>query len=126
MGAVEVCRAIATAQIERIVAVVEQAQPALLVQCVRLGVGGADLEAVAHALVYVYLQRVVVVDAGGLVSDGFGRIADVGNAEIDVAAFIVGLVDQCRRPAGRSRRCSRSCTSADKGRQQAQGSTGKR
>ena len=58
----------------------------------RPGVGGAHLEAVAHALVDVYLERVVGIDAGGLVGDGFGRVADVGNAEVDVAAFVVGQV----------------------------------
>ncbi len=92
VGAVEVGRAVASAQIERIVAVVEEAQSALLVECVRVGVGDADLHAVAHALVDVRLQRVVGIDAGGIVGDGFGSVADVGNAEIDVAAFVVGQV----------------------------------
>ena len=92
VGAVEVGRAVAVAQVERIVAVVEEAEAALLVERVRVGVGGADLDAVAHALVDVRLERVVGIDAGGVVGDGFGRVADVGNAQVDVAAFVVGQV----------------------------------
>ena len=50
MGAVEVGGSVAAAQVERIVAVVEEAQAALLVEGMRVGVGSADLDAVAHAL----------------------------------------------------------------------------
>ena len=84
--------AVAAAQVERIVAVVEEAQAALLVEGVRVGVGRAHLDAVAHALVDVRLQRVVGIDAGGLVVDGLGRVADVGNAQVDVAALVVGQI----------------------------------
>ena len=100
VGAVEVGRAVAAAQVERVVAVVEEAQAALLVEGMRPGVRGANLDAVAHALVDVRLQRVVGVDAGGLVGDGLSRIADVGNAQIDVAALVVGQVAGWRSEAG--------------------------
>ncbi len=43
------------------------------------------------------LERVVGVDAGGLVVDGLGRVADIGHAMVDVAALIVG---QVRRSVG--------------------------
>ncbi len=46
----------------------------------------------AHALVDVNLKRVVGIDAGGCVGDGLGRVADIGNAKVDVAALIVGQV----------------------------------
>ena len=34
-------------------------------------------------------ERIVGVDAGGAVGDGFGSVADVGNAVVDVATFVV-------------------------------------
>jgi hypothetical protein len=92
VGAVEVGRAVAAAQVERVVAVVEEAQSALLVEGMGPGVGDARLEAVADALFDVRLQGVVGIHAGGFVGDGLSRVADVGNAQVAVAAFVVGLV----------------------------------
>ncbi len=85
--AVEVRVAIAGAKIEWIVAVVKEAHRALLVGRVRVGIGEADLEAVTQALFDVGLQGVVSRDAGRSIGFGFGGIADVGNAEVDIAAF---------------------------------------
>ena len=92
VGAVEVGRSVAVAQIERIVAVVEEAQAALLVERMRVGVGGAHLMPWLMRFSTCACERVVGIDAGGLVVDGLGRVADVGNAKIDVAAF-----DSCAR-----------------------------
>ena len=89
VGAVEVGRAVTAAQVKRIVAVVEETQAALFVEGMRVGVRGADQDAVAHALVDVRLKRIVGIDAGGLVVNGLCRVADVGNAKVDVAAFVV-------------------------------------
>ena len=99
MGAVEVRIAVGRAQIERIISVVEQAHGALFIQRVRVGVGEAYLQAVAQALFHVGLQRVVSGNAGRGVGLRFGRVADVGNAKIDVAAF-VGVAGRAGRWAG--------------------------
>ena len=69
MLAVEVGQPVAGAQIVRVVAVVEEAQAALLVGGVREGVRGADLEAVVEPLVDVQLRGVVLRDAGGAIVD---------------------------------------------------------
>lgn len=89
MGAVKVGRCVAIAEIEWVVAVVEETETALLVESVRIRVGEADLKAVAHALIEVELESVVGGDASGLVGDGLRRVADVGNAEVDVTALVV-------------------------------------
>ena len=60
MLAVEVGQAVAGAEIVGIVAVIEEAQRALLIGGVRKGVGCAGLEAVAQALVHMNLRRVVL------------------------------------------------------------------
>src|SRR5580700_1448466 len=54
------------------------------------GVGKAYLEAVAHAFFDVRLEGVISGDACRSVGLGFGRVADIGDAEVDVAAFVVG------------------------------------
>ncbi len=59
MGAVKVGGAIGRSQVERIVAVEKQAHAALLIESVGVGVGEAHLQAVAHSLFNVGLQRVV-------------------------------------------------------------------
>ena len=92
VGTVEVGGAVAVAEVEGVVAVVEEAEAALLVEGVGVGVGSADLEAVAHALFEVSVEGVVGVDAGGFVVDGLGGVADVGDAMVDVAAFVVGVI----------------------------------
>ena len=56
MRAVEIGRAVAAAQIGRIVAVVEESQSALLIGGVGVGVGDAGLESVAEALFQVRLS----------------------------------------------------------------------
>ena len=71
----------------RVVAVVEESQRALLVGRVRIRVGESDLQAVAHPLFYVGLQRIVGGDAGRRVRLGLGGIPDVGNAQVDVSSF---------------------------------------
>ena len=76
VSAVEVGGAVAAAQVERVVPVVEEAEAALLVEGVGPGVGCSDLNAVTDALVNVCLEGVVVVDARGGVADGLGRVAD--------------------------------------------------
>ena len=85
--AVVVRQPVAGTQIERIVAVVKETHRALLIRRVRVSVGEADLDAVTQALFNVGLQRVVGGDAGRGVRLRLGRIADVGNAEVDVSAF---------------------------------------
>ena len=70
MLAVEVGQAVAGAQVVGIVAVIEEAQGALLVGGVREGVRRAGLEAVAQPLVHMELRGVVLRDAGGAVVDG--------------------------------------------------------
>ena len=92
VGAVEVGRGVSVAQVERVVAVVEEAQAALLIERVGVGVGGGELQAVAHALFDVRRERVVGIDARGPVVDGLCRVADVGNAVVDVAALVVFVV----------------------------------
>ena len=87
MGAVEVRRRITVTEIERVIAVIEQAQGALLVQGMGVGIGRAHLQSVAHALLHMHLQGVVGRDTGCLIADGFSRVADIRNAQIQVAAF---------------------------------------
>ena len=43
----------------------------------------------AHALLDMGLQRVVGGNAGGPVVDGLRGITNIGNAEVDVATFVV-------------------------------------
>ena len=50
------------------------------------------MQSVAHALFDVGLQRVVSRNSRGLVTFRFRRVANVGHAQIHVAAFIVGEV----------------------------------
>ena len=92
VGAVKVRRTITAAEVERVVPCVEEAEAALLIEGVGPGVGCSDLNSVTDAFVNVCLEGVVVVDTRGGVADGLGRVADVGNAEIYVAALIVCLV----------------------------------
>src|SRR5271155_146487 len=92
MGAVKVGGAIAAAKIERVIAVVEKAQSALLVGGMGEGIREADLQAVAHAFFDVDLQCVVGGDAGGLVGDRLGRVSDVRDAKIDIAALVIGQI----------------------------------
>jgi len=92
VGAIEVGRPVRLTQIGRIVAVIEQAQAALFVECVRVGVRGADLQSVAHTFVDVHLKRVVGVDTGGPIGNRLRRVADVRDAQIDVATLVVGQV----------------------------------
>ena len=101
--AVEVRRAIRAAQIERIVAVEEEAQPALLVEGVRPGIRASGLNTVADVLLNMRLERVIGIDSCRLVRDRLRRIADIGHAQIDVAALIIGLVGD---GSGGVHRCS--------------------
>ena len=64
VSAIEVGRSVAGAQIERIVAVIEETHAALFVGGMGVGVGEAELQSVAHALFDVSLERVVRGDAG--------------------------------------------------------------
>jgi len=77
VGAVEVGRAVAAAQVERVVAVVEETEPALFIEGVGPGIGDAGLDAVADALFNVGLKGVVGIDAGGSIGDGFRGITHV-------------------------------------------------
>ena len=88
MGAVEVRRPVSRAQIQRIVSVEEQAHSALFIQRVRIGIGETDLQPVTHALFDVSLQGVVRGNASRFVGFRFRRVTNVGNAQVDVAAFI--------------------------------------
>ena len=69
MGAIEVGRTVAAAQVERVVAVVEETQSALFVEGMGPGIGDACLESVTDALFYVGLKRVVGIDSGSSVGD---------------------------------------------------------
>ena len=101
MRAVKIRRAIGLAQIQRVVAVVKQAQSALFIGGVRVGVREAQADTVAHTFFYVRLQRVISGNAGGFVAFGFRRIADVRNAQVDVATFVVGQIISRRRAGTR-------------------------
>jgi len=89
VGAVEIGGAVGRAEIQRIVAVEEQAHAALLVERVGISVGKSYLQAVAHAFLEVSLQGVVGGNSGGRVALRFRRIAQVGDAQVDVAALVV-------------------------------------
>jgi len=88
--AVEIGEAVAATEVGGVVAIVEEAHGALFVGGVGEGVGEARLEAMTYAFFHVDLKGVVGRDARGGVGLGFGGIADVGNAKVDVAAFVVG------------------------------------
>jgi len=92
MFAVEVGQAVAGAQVGRVVAVIEETQSALLVGGVREGVRGSGLQAMAEALVHMKLRRVVLRDARRPVVDRLAGVANVRNAEVHVAAFVIAQV----------------------------------
>src|SRR5208337_2876535 len=105
VGAIEVRCSIGIPQVERIVPVIEQSKPALFVRRVRPRIGEANLQTVTQAFLDVRLQRVVHRNARGFVAQRLRRIADVGNAHIDVAAFIRAevIARRDRRLAGDAR-----------------------
>jgi hypothetical protein len=85
--AVEVRRPVAAPQILRIVAVVVEAERALLVERPRIGVGKAGLKPVADLFFNVRLQSVVGRNSRGRVFFRIAGIPDVGDALVDVAAI---------------------------------------
>jgi len=66
MGAVEIGRSVATAQVGRVVAVVKEPQAALFIGCVGEGVGNSCLKAMAELLFQVGFKGMIGRDAGAV------------------------------------------------------------
>src|ERR1700686_2813559 len=91
MRAVEVRRSITISQIERVVAVIEEAQSALLVQRARERVGNARRKPVTEPLFDVRLESIVGRYSGSCVQLRLTSVADVRDTLIDVSAFGIEL-----------------------------------
>ncbi len=97
MSAIKVRGRVSIAQVQRVVAVVEQPQSALLVQCMRVRIRCCDLEPVAHAFFNVSGESVVSIHPRRLVVNRLRRIPNVRYAMVNVAAFIVVVVSRAVR-----------------------------
>src|SRR5713101_6800817 len=90
VGTVEVRVAIGRTRVERVVAVIEQAEGTLLIEGVRPGVGTGHEEAVAQALGDAHLQSVVARHPHRFIEVGVGFVAGERNTEIDIALAEAG------------------------------------
>src|SRR5579875_362481 len=72
-------------RVARIISIVEQLQAAALVQRVRIGVRGVNLQTVPHAFVDAELQCVIVRNSFSRIEVRIGVITDVGRAQRGVA-----------------------------------------
>ena len=89
MGAVEIGRTIATAQLRWIIPVIEETKAALLIDRMGVSVGEAGLNAAAEPFLHMGFECVICGDTGGGIGFGFGRISDIRYAQIDVAPLEV-------------------------------------
>ena len=111
MGFVKVGVGVGTAQIAGVVAGKEEAYVALLVEGMRPGIGNSGLNVMRHLFFQVSLQRIVRGDAHRGEGSGVGIVADVGHAQIDVAAAI-GVVWLVGHGIGRRLRIARTVVPA--------------
>ena len=83
---VEIRGPIGGPQVQRIVAIKKESEPAALVERMGPGVGTVDLQAVAQPLVGAELQRVVIRDPLRLVVNRVRAVANIGYTQVGVSA----------------------------------------